>query len=155
MAFSEYYDGSEWKTELSDVVDFHPATMVESLQPRDRMGAIKALVNRLHGAGYVTDSLRFCNRSGSGRPGEYRCRKRDRVSPCPCRSAAHLGMALGISLHGVDFHSETHPAPVRLICLVAVPAEGDIRYLPLLGYLCGFSMKTLLQLFSSPVRPRK
>ncbi len=59
MAFSEYYDGSEWKTELSGVVDFHPETMVESLKPRDRMGAIKALVNRLHGAGYVTDSLRF------------------------------------------------------------------------------------------------
>ena len=137
MAFSEYYDGSEWKTELSGVVDFHPETMVESLKPRDRMGAIKALVNRLHSAGYVTDSLRFLQSVLDREDLESTVAGNGIAFPhARCRSAAHLGMALGISSHGVDFHSETHPEPVRLICLMAVPGEGDIRYLPLLGYLC-------------------
>ena len=137
MAFSEYYNGSKWKTDFHGVVDFQPGTMVESLEPRDRMGAIKALVNRLHGAGYVTDSLRFLQSVLDREDLESTVVGNGVAFPhARCRSAAHLGMALGISPYGVDFHSETHPEPVRLICLVSVPGEGDIRYLPLLGYLC-------------------
>ncbi len=137
MAISEYYNGSEREVDLSGVVGFHPATMVECLQPRDRMGAIKALVNRLHGAGYVTDSLRFLQSVLDREDLESTVVGNGIAFPhARCRSAAHLGMALGISPRGVDFHSELHPEPVRLICLVAVPGEGDIRYLPLLGYLC-------------------
>ena len=59
MALSKFYYSSEWETDLSGVVGFHPETMVASLAPRDRMGAIKALVDPLHASGYVTDSLRF------------------------------------------------------------------------------------------------
>lgn len=137
MALTKFHYSSEWETDLSGVVGFHPATMVRNLEPRDRMGAIKALVNRLHGSGYVTDSLRFLQSVLDREDLESTAVGNGIAFPhARCGSAAHLGMALGISTRGVDFHSDTHPEPVRLICLVAVPAEGDIRYLPLLGYLC-------------------
>ena len=137
MAFFEDDNGGKWKTHFHGVVDFHPGTMVENLEPRDRMGAIKALVNRLHGAGYVNDSLRFLQSVLDREDLESTVVGNGVAFPhARCGSAAHLGMALGISPHGVDFHSPRHPEPVRLICLVAVPGEGDIRYLPLLGYLC-------------------
>ena len=137
MALSKFYYSSEWETDLSGVVGFHPATMVASLAPHDRMGAIKALVDRLHASGYVTDSLRFLQSVLDREDLESTAVGNGIAFPhARCGSAAHLGMALGISPGGVDFHSETHPEPVRLICLVSVPGEGDIRYLPLLGCLC-------------------
>lgn len=137
MALSKFHYSSEWETDLSGVVGFHPTTMVPNLESRDRMGAIKALVNRLHGSGYVTDSLRFLQSVLDREDLESTAVGNGIAFPhARCGSAAHLGMALGISNHGVDFHSDLYPEPVRLICLVAVPAEGDIRYLPLLGYLC-------------------
>ena len=44
-------------TELIDRID--PQLMVPNLQSGDRLGAIKELVDRMHEAGWVDDSLSF------------------------------------------------------------------------------------------------
>jgi hypothetical protein len=84
--------------------------MVPDLQSPDRMGAIKEMVDRLHRAGCVTDSLAFLQSVLDREDLESTVLEKGVAFPhARCRSTTRLDVAFGISRQGVDFHSERYP----------------------------------------------
>ena len=112
--------------------------MVPDLRSRDRMGAIKEMVDRLYTAGCVTDSLSFLQSVLVREALESTVVGEGVAFPhARCRSATRLGMAVGLSKSGVDFHSGVNASPTYLVCLLAVPVVRDEGYLNCLGVLSG------------------
>ena len=102
------------------------------------MGAIKEMVDRLHQAGCVTDSLSFLQSVLAREALESTVVGEGVAFPhARSRTATRLGMAVGLSRLGVDFHSDAHASRVHLVCLLAVPALRDEGYLDSLGVLSG------------------
>ena len=119
-------------------VRFDPTLMVPDLRSQDRMGAIKELVDRMHGAGWVTDSLGFLQSVLDREDLESTVVEPGIAFPhARCRAAVQLGAAFGISRNGIDFYLDQDSERIHLICLLAVPAIGGGNYLPLLGGLAG------------------
>lgn len=100
------------------------------------MGAVKELVDRLHVAGCVTDSLGFLQSVLDRDDLESTVLRSGVAFPhARSRSVARLSLAVGNAPGGVAFFSDLYPEPVRTICLLAVPAAGEGAYLGLLGRL--------------------
>lgn len=120
-------------------VQLDSALMVPDLRSQDRMGCIKELVDRMHRARCVTDSLSFLQSVLDREDLESTVVGPGVAFPhARCRLATRLGTAFGISRCGIDFRSESHPHRVHLVCLLAVPTAGDGAYLPLLSVLTRF-----------------
>ena len=112
--------------------------MVPDLRSRDRMGAIKEMVDCLYRAGCVTDSLSFLQSVLTREALDSTVVGEGVAFPhARCRSATRLGMAVGLSKAGVDFHSGANAAPINLVCLLAVPVLRDEGYLNCLGLISG------------------
>ena len=110
--------------------------MVKELRATDRMGAIKELVDRLHVAGCVTDSLEFLQSVVDREDLESTVLGPGVAFPhTRSRSVSQMGLAVGQSTAGVTFRSDVRPEPVHTVCLLAVPAAGEGPYLALLGRL--------------------
>jgi mannitol/fructose-specific phosphotransferase system IIA component (Ntr-type) len=116
----------------------HRELMVPSLCSDTKIGAIKELVDRLHDQGIVQDSLSFLQ-SVLERENQQSTILHDGVAlpHARSRSVRELGVALGIARQPIDFPSGDDRRPVRVICLVAVPAQTRDPYLPLLATLAG------------------
>ena len=122
----------------ADLIHLDPALMVPGLHSHDRMGAIKELVDRFHRAGWVTDSLSFLQSVLDQEDLESTVIGKGVAFPhARCRSVTRLGVAFGISRQGVAFYSNDYPERVHLICMLAVPMSGAVKYLSLLGDLAG------------------
>ena len=131
-------EGQRSPDRASSVLPLDRSLMVPALQSQDRMGAIKELVDCMHRAGCVTDSLSFLQSVLDREDLESTVLGTGVAFPhTRCRSVPRLGVAFGISREGVDFYSEYCPHPVHLICLLAVPVCEAEGYLPLLGRLTG------------------
>ena len=112
--------------------------MVPELQATDRMGAIKELVDRFYQTGGVSDSLRFLQSVLDREDLESTVVDRGVAFPhARCCSVTGFGVAFGISHRCVDFYSNSHPEPVYLICMLAVPVVGAVKHLALLSHLAG------------------
>jgi len=113
-----------------------PALLVPDLRADTKIGAIKELVDRLHGRGIVADSLSFLQ-SVLERENLQSTILGDDVAIPHARSRAvnELGMALGIARRPIDFPSGDDRQPVHLLCLIAVPVHAPDLYLVLLAAL--------------------
>jgi mannitol/fructose-specific phosphotransferase system IIA component (Ntr-type) len=112
------------------------ALMVPDLESRDRMGAIKELVDRMHLEGCVRDSLAFLQSVMDREDVESTVVGAGVAFPhARCRSVTRLAAALGISREGVEFPRNGDTQQVHIICLLGVPVIGSGGYLPLLGAL--------------------
>lgn len=110
--------------------------MIPQLRSQDRMGAIKELVDRFYQLGHVTDSLRFLQAVLDREDLESTVLGKGVALPhARCRSVAQPSLALGLSQSGIPFHSESHPKPVHVICMLAMPEAVPMVYLPFLGQL--------------------
>lgn len=112
----------------------HPDTMVPNLASDSKIGAIKELVNVLHGRGVVADSLSFLqavlereNLGSTVLEGEVA------LPHARSRTVHQLGMAVGACARPLDFPSGDDRHGVRLVCLIAVPSEAPGLYLGLLA----------------------
>ncbi|MFA6110021.1 MAG: PTS sugar transporter subunit IIA [Candidatus Latescibacterota bacterium] len=116
----------------------HPELLVPNLGADTKIGAIKELVDRLHRRGIVQDSLGFLQ-SVLERENQQSTILHDGVALPHARSrwVSELGVALGVARRPIDFPSGDDRRPVRVICLVAVPAQTRDPYLPLLATLAG------------------
>ena len=117
-------------TELIDRID--PQLMVPNLQSGDRLGAIKELVDRMHEAGWVDDSLSFLQ-SVLVREDLESTVVTEGVAFPHARSHAvkRLGAAVGVSRQGVRFGDQGEP--VHVVCLLGAPTGNSDDYLPLLA----------------------
>ena len=115
---------------LEDRID--PKVMVPDLQSDDRIGAIKELVDRMHQAGWVDDSLSFLQ-SVLVREDQESTVVTAGVAFPHARSHAvkRLGAAVGVSRNGVRFGDQGEP--VHVVCLLGVPTSKSDEYLPLLA----------------------
>ena len=121
---------------LSAWVD--PQLMVPSLASPDRMGAIKELVDRMHRADWVDDSLSFLQAVVEREDLQSTVFDSGVAFPhARSRSVRRLGAAIGLSHDGINFGSAGHPQIVHLVCLFAVPAHESDAYLPFLAALSG------------------
>ena len=101
----------------------------------DKIGAIKELVDLLHAGGYVQDSLAFLQ-SVLEREALQSTILDDVALPhARCVSVNKMGLALGIARPSIDFPSGDDRGRVRIICLIAVPANASDAYLTILGTL--------------------
>ena len=109
-----------------------PQLMVPELKSEDRMGAIKELVDRMHQAGWVEDSLSFLQ-SVLVREDLESTVVTEGVAFPHARSHAvrRLGAAVGVSRKGVRFGDQGEP--VHVVCLLGVPTHNASDYLPLLA----------------------
>ena len=113
--------------------------MVPELQSRDRMGAIKELVDRLYQMRKITDSLRFLQAVLEREDLESTVLGKGIALPhARSRSVAQPSVALGLSASGIPFHTEAQTEPVHVICMVAVPDVVPAQYVVFLGDLAGF-----------------
>ena len=115
---------------LKDRID--PRLMVPDLRSGDRIGAIKELVDRMHVAGWVDDSLSFLQ-SVLVREDLGSTVVTAGVAFPHARSHAvkRLGAAFGMSRQGVRFGDQGEP--VHVVCLLGVPTSNSDDYLPLLA----------------------
>ena len=115
---------------LEDRID--PQLMIPNLQSEDRIGAIKELVDRMHKAGWVGDSLSFLQ-SVLVREDLESTVVSEGVAFPHARSHAvkRLGVAFGVSRQGIRFGDQGEP--VHVVCLLGVPASNSAEYLPLLA----------------------
>lgn len=121
---------------LPAVLPGDPGLMVPELESRDRMGAIKELVDRMHLEGCVSDSLAFLQSVMDREDVESTVVGAGVAFPhARCRSVTRLAAALGISRQGVEFPTNGDIEQVHIICLLGVPVIGSGGYLPLLGAL--------------------
>ena len=119
-----------------DAFHLDVSLLVPDLQSRDRMGAIKELVDRLYGSRKVVDSLKFLQTVLDREDQLSTVLGRGVALPhARCRSVAQPSLALGISKEGVVFPSDEEPEPVHVICMVAVPDATPVPYLPVLSNL--------------------
>jgi mannitol/fructose-specific phosphotransferase system IIA component (Ntr-type) len=109
-----------------------PQLMVPNLQSSDRIGVIKELVDRMHQAGWVDDSLSFLQ-SVLVREDIESTVVSEGVAFPHARSYAvkRLGAAFGVSREGVCFGDQGEP--VHVVCLLGVPSRNSADYLPLLA----------------------
>ena len=98
------------------------------------MGAIKELVDRMHGAGRVDDSLSFLQ-AVLEREDVQSTVVDSGVAFPHSRSVRRLGAAIGLSHDGINFGSVGRPKIVHLVCLFAIPAHESAAYLPFLAAL--------------------
>ena len=119
-----------------DVFHLDVSLLVPDLQSKDRMGAIKELVDRLYGAQKVTDSLKFLQTVLDREDQVSTVLGRGVALPhARCRSVVQPSVALGISQEGIVFPSDVEPEPVHVICMVAVPVAVPVPYLSVLSDL--------------------
>jgi len=108
--------------------------LVPEIGSRDRLGAIKELVDQMRVAGCVGDSLSFLQSVLDRESLSSTVVGRGVAVPhARSRSAKRLSVVLGVSEPGIEFGSEAHPQAVHVVCLVAVPAARSGAYLGLLG----------------------
>jgi PTS system fructose-specific IIC component len=120
--------------EISSLTD--PHLLVPRLKASTKIGAIKELVDRLHERGIISDSLQFLQAVLERENLQSTLLDSDIALPhARSRGACELGLALGIARRPIDFPSGDERCPVRLICLIAVPAHAPDLYLSLLGVL--------------------
>ena len=109
-----------------------PHLLVPHLHADTKIGAIKELIDRLHGKGIVADSLSFLQAVLERENLQSTILEDDVALPhACCRAVRELGLALGIARPALDFPSGDDRRPIRLICLVAVPVHLPDRYLAL------------------------
>ena len=115
-----------------------PEMMVPSLVSEDRMGAIKELVDRLHVADRVDDSLSFLQAVLGREDLQSTVVGAGVAFPhARSRSVRLMGASIGLSRAGINFGTATHPQAVHLVCLLAVPTYESENYLPFLAALSG------------------
>ena len=118
--------------ELAGVL--HPDTMIPNLASDSKIGAIKELVNVLHGRGVVADSLSFLQAVLERENLGSTVLEGDVALPhARSRTVQQLGMAVGVCPRPLDFPSGDDRHGVRLVCLIAVPSEAPGLYLGLLA----------------------
>lgn len=109
-----------------------PQVMVPDLQSGDRIGAIKELVDRMHQAGWVDDSLSFLQSVLVREDLESTVVTEGVAFPhARCHAVKRLGAAVGVSRQGVRFGDQGEP--VHVVCLLGVPTSNSDDYLPLLA----------------------
>ncbi len=119
---------------IADVVD--PALLLPELSATSKIGAIKELVDRLHGRGIVEDSLSFLQSVLEREQLQSTILGTEVALPhARSRGVRALGLALGRTATPIDFPSGDERQSVRLICLIAVPSHAPDSYLHLLGSL--------------------
>lgn len=119
-----------------DAFHLDVSLLVPDLQSKDRMGAIKELVDRLYGSRKVTDSLKFLQTVLDREDQVSTVLGRGVALPhARCRSVVQPSVALGISHEGIVFPSDTEFEPVHVICMVAVPDAAPVPYLSVLSDL--------------------
>ncbi len=124
-------------------LDFEAGLVIPNIRSTERMGAIKELVDRLHLIGFVANSLPFLQSVLDREHLESTVMATGIAFPhARCRSVSKLGLAFGLSRHGVAFGSERFPAPVNIIALMAVPVIGDSPYIPVLAKLASLFQDT-------------
>ena len=110
--------------------------MVPDLGAESKIGAIKTLVDRLQQAGILDDSLSFLQAVLERENIESTVVHGLIALPhARCRAVSRLGMAVGVSSQPIDYPSGDDRSSVRLICLIAVPADAPRLYLGLLAAL--------------------
>ncbi len=119
---------------LAELVD--PDLLVPRLKADNKIGAIKELVDRLYARGIVRDTLSFLQAVLGRENLESTILGNDVAMPhARSRSVNRLGMAVGISPSPIDYPSGDERQAIRIICLIAVPAQAPDAYLALLGTL--------------------
>ncbi|MBR85282.1 MAG: hypothetical protein CMM29_00575 [Rhodospirillaceae bacterium] len=109
-----------------------PQLMVPDLKSNDRLGAIKELVDRMHQAGWVGDSLSFLQSVLVREDLETTVVTKGVAFPhARSHAVKRLGAAVGVSRDGVRFGDQGEP--VHVVCLLGVPASNSDDYLPLLA----------------------
>ncbi len=117
---------------LKDRID--PQVMVPDLKSGDRIGAIKELVDRMHLAGWVDDSLSFLQSVLVREDLESTVVTEGVAFPhARCHAVKRLGAAVGVSRQGVRFGGQGEP--VHVVCLLGVPTSNSDAYLPLLAHV--------------------
>ena len=113
-----------------------PDLLVPSLSGDTKIRAIKELVDRLHAGGVVRDSLSFLQ-AVLERENLLSTVLDHGVALPHARSRAvdRLGVAVGVSGQPIEYPSGDERGTVRVICLVAVPAQISVPYLELLAAL--------------------
>ena len=99
-----------------------PALLVPRLGARTRIGAIKELIDRLHGRAVTPDSLQFLQ-SVLERDSLGHTMVADGVAlpHARCRSVQRLAVALGLAVPPVEYASGDQIGQVDVIGLIAVP----------------------------------
>jgi mannitol/fructose-specific phosphotransferase system IIA component (Ntr-type) len=106
--------------------------MVPDLKSGDHIGAIKELVDRMHVAGWVDDSLSFLQSVLVREDFESTVVTKGVAFPhARSHAVKRLGAAFGVSRQGVRFGDQGEP--VHVVCLLGVPASNSADYLPLLA----------------------
>ena len=120
--------------ELADLVT--EDLLIPQLEANSKIGGIKELVDRLNRGGIVTDSLSFLQSVLERENLQSTILGGDVALPhARSRSASKLGLALGTTTEPIDFPSGDDRCPIRMICLIAVPAHAPDLYLSLLASL--------------------
>jgi len=110
--------------------------LIPQLRANNKIGAIKELVDKMHDQGIITDSLSFLQSVLEREQLQSTILGGEVALPhARSRCVSDLGLALGIAHTPIDFPSGDERHPVRLICLIAVPAHAPDLYLNLLGSL--------------------
>ena len=110
--------------------------MVPEMHADTKIGAVKELVDKLHAKGAVSDSLRFLQAVLQRDDLQSSCIGKGMALPHARSSAvARLSMAVGKAPKTISYPSSDKFQDVRMIFLVAVPAEAADTYLSLIGML--------------------
>jgi mannitol/fructose-specific phosphotransferase system IIA component (Ntr-type) len=122
--------------ELASVVQ-HPELMVPEIKADSKIPAIKELVDRLHEQGVIEDNLSFLQSVLERETLQSTVIGDGDVALPHARGpmVKRLGMALGHTKTPIGFPSGDDRHQVRLICLIAVPADAPGLYLKLLSAL--------------------
>ena len=115
----------------------HPAAMVPHLSADSKIAAIKELVDRLGEQGLIDDGLDFLQ-AVLERETLQSTVIGDGLVALPHargRMVRRLGLSLGRATTPIEFPSGDDRHQVRLICLIAIPADAPGLYLRLLGLL--------------------
>jgi PTS system fructose-specific IIC component len=128
--------GAEALDELAAVVQ-HPELMIPELAADSKIPAIKELVDCLHEQGVIDDNLAFLQAVLERETLQSTVIGDGDVALPHARGRAvrRLGMAIGRCKLPIGFPSGDDRHEVRLICLIAVPANAPGLYLKLLSAL--------------------
>ena len=115
-----------------------PELMLPDISSNSKIGAIKLLIDRLHKCGFINDKLNFLQAVLARETLQSTILTNLVALPhARSRSVNRLGLALGIAPTPVDFPSGDACRPIRIICLLAVPARAPDLYLAVLSRLAG------------------
>lgn len=117
-------------------VFFSTGLVLPYLRADNKIAAIKQLVDRLHQAGVIEDSLAFLQAVLERENLESTIIGHDIAMPhARSRSVRHLGLAVGLAQTPIDFPSGDARGRVELLCLVAAPQHSSAAYLRLQAHL--------------------